>query len=107
MNQTTAQPTTGRQKAHGQQVRLRLTPATADQLNGLPARIRAEVATMALNCALAGIPVAEVVGYRRELKNLGLLLNQSLRISRGQSVNVEAVERVVDVIEKLTNRKSK
>lgn len=100
------QPTrpTAKRKARGQQVRLRLAQATAEQLRPLPARVRGEVVTMLVNAALAGVPVERLVGYRQELKNLGLLVNQSLRVSRGQSCDVVAVERAAAVISKLIQR---
>lgn len=91
-------------KAHGQQVRLRLSPTVALQLRDLPARARAEVIALVTNAALAKVPIVQLVGYRQELKNLGLLLNQSLRVSSGRSVNVEAVARVGEVISRLIQR---
>jgi len=91
-------------RARGQQVRLRLAPAAAEQLRPLPARVRAEVATLTLNAALAGVPVTDLVGYRQQLVNLGNLINQSLRVSRGQSFDVVAVERAAEVISKLIQR---
>jgi hypothetical protein len=100
----TAAPKSAWRRAPGQQVRLRLGQAAAEQLRELPARVRSEVATLAINAALAGVPVARLVGCRQELKNLGLLLNQSLRVSRGQSVNVEALAQAVGVVQKLSQR---
>lgn len=100
----TAATKSARRRAPGQQVRLRLGQAAAEQLRGLPARVRSEVATLAINAALAGVPVARLVGYRQELKNLGLLINQSLRVSRGQSCDVEALAQAVGVVLKLTQR---
>lgn len=100
----TAPSKAGKRGARGQQVRLRLAPATAEQLRPLPARVRAEVAAITLNAALAGVPVVQLVGYRQELKNLGLLLNQSLRVSCGQSCDVAAVAAVVAVIKNLIQR---
>ena len=95
---------TGRRGARGLPLRLRLAPAAAEPLRELPARVRAEVVALLVNAALAGVPVERLVGFRQELKNLGLLINQSLRVSCGQSVNVEAVERVAGVISKLIQR---
>jgi hypothetical protein len=65
------------------------------------------VLTLLVNATLGkqGIEVASLAGFRQELKNLGLLLNQSLRVSQGQVFNVEAVEKVVAVIQQLTQRK--
>ena len=88
----------------GQQVRLRLGQNAATQLRELPARVRSEVVTLTVNAALAGVPVVQLVGYRQQLVNLGNLINQSLRVSRGQSVNVEAVKQAAEVIQKLIQR---
>jgi len=95
--------TTGR-RARGQQVRLRLGQHAATQLRELPARVRSEVVTLTVNAALAGVPVAQLVGYRQQLVNLGNLINQSLRASRGRVADVVAVERAADVISKLIQR---
>jgi len=95
---------TRRRGARGLPLRLRLAPAAAEPLRELPMRVRAEVVALLVNAALAGVPLAQLVGYRQELKNLGLLLNQSLRVSRGVACDVEAVERAVEVISKLIQR---
>ena len=104
MNTTTA---TNTRSKNGMAMRLRLEPAAAQKLRELPATVRAEVLTLLVNASLGkqGIEVASLAGYRQELKNLGLLINQSLRVSRGQTVNVVAVEQVVEVINRLTQRK--
>ena len=98
------QGTTARPGATRKQVRLRLGQATAEQLRCLPHGVRAEVVTLVVNAALARVPVSQLVGYRQELKNLGLLLNQSLRSSRGKSVDVVALAKVVEVVNKLMMR---
>jgi NAD-dependent DNA ligase len=66
--------------------------------------VRSEVVTLTVNAALAGVPVAQLVGYRQQLVNLGNLINQSLRASRGRVADVVAVERAADVISKLIQR---
>lgn len=95
---------TATKRARGQQVRLRIAPAAAEQLQPLPARVRAEVVTLLINSALAHVPIERLAGFRQELKNLGLLLNQSLRVSRGQSCDVVAVKSAAEVINKLIQR---
>ena len=86
------------------QVRLRLGKATAEQLRQLPHAVRAEVVTLAVNAALAGVAVPELVGYRQELRNLGTLINQSLKFSRGVLTNPVAVEKVVQLINQLVKQ---
>lgn len=67
-------------------------------------RVRAEVVALLVNSALAGVPVGQLVGYRQELKNLGLLLNQSLRVSRGVACDAVVVAKAAEVIQKLIQR---
>ena len=86
------------------QVRLRLTPAVAQELHALPHQARAEAVAMLVNAGLAGVSVVQLLGYRQELKNLGLLINQSLRLNRGQAVNVVALEKAMDIVNKLITR---
>jgi len=99
--------TTNSRSKNGMAIRLKIEPAAAQKLRELPATVRAEVLTLLVNATLGkqGIEVASLAGFRQELKNLGLLLNQSLRVSQGQVFNVEAVEKVVAVIQQLTQRK--
>ena len=105
MNTTTAP---NKPSKHGQQIKLRLEPAAAQKLRQLPASVRAEVLALLINAALGqqAIEIASLAGYRQELKNLGLLLNQSLRLSCGQTFDVAAVEKTVAVIQQLTTRKA-
>jgi hypothetical protein len=104
MNTTTA---TNTRSKNGLAMRLRIEPAAAQKLRELPATVRAEVLTLLVNASLGkqGIELASLIGYRQELKNLGLLLNQSLRVSHGQTVNVATLQQVVEVISQLTQRK--
>ena len=86
------------------QVRLRLTPTLATQLHALPHRARAEAVALTLNASLAGIDVARLLGYRQQLVNLGNLINQSLRVSRGQLVNLVALQQAMAVLKQLTQK---
>jgi len=102
-------PTTPNTRSkNGQQIKLRLEPAVAQKLRELPPALRAEVVALIINASLGkqGVQVASLTGYRQELKNLGLLLNQSLRLSHGQAFDVVVVEQVVEVINQLTQRKA-
>jgi hypothetical protein len=85
-------------------VRLRLTPTVAGQLHALNHKARAEVVALIVNAALAGIDVKQLLGARQELRNLGLLINQSLRVSRGTETNVVVLNQAVEVINNLTKK---
>ena len=104
MNTTTA---TNTRSKNGLAMRLRIEPAAAQKLRELPATVRAEVLTLLVNATLGkqGVQVESLIGYRQELKNLGILINQSLRLSHGQTVNVATLQQVVEVISQLTQRK--
>lgn len=52
--------------------------------------------------AVGTINLAELASMRRELVNLGTLLNQSLCVSHGRSVNDDALKACVSLLSKLT-----
>jgi len=88
-------------------MRLRIEPSAVQKLRELPPTVRAEVLTLLVNATLGtqGVDVASLVGYRQELRNLGILINQSLRLSHGQTVNVATLQQAVELLNQLTQRK--
>lgn len=96
--------TANTRRKRGLQLRLRLSPALAQQLRPLPATVRGELATLTLQAALAGVAVADLAGYRQQLADLALLIQQSLILSGGQLTNITAVEKATALLNQLSRR---
>ena len=78
------------------QLRIRLTDQTARRLLTLPPRARCRAASMMISATMDNIDLGELFAMRRELVALGNLLNQSLRLSWGGSVDESALRGVVE-----------
>lgn len=85
------------------QLRIRLPRENASRWLELPPVSRAKAVALVLN-AWGKIDLKELVAMRRELTNLGTLLNQSLAASSGQSVDEKALTQCVGLLKKLTNQ---
>ena len=83
------------------QIRVRLPRKQAQRMMALPPSSRSKAVAMILN-ACGEIDLRELVTMRRELVNLGTLLNQSLKASRGQRVNENNLGQCVALLKKLT-----
>ena len=83
------------------QIRVRLPNNQAQRWLDLPPTYRAKAVAMVLNAA-GEIDLNQLAKQRRELVNLGTLLNQSLANSHGSSVNEKALVQCVDLLKKLT-----
>jgi len=82
------------------QLRVRLPRSQAARWLALPPSIRAKA--VALVMASAGnIDLAELAAMRRELTNLGTLINQSLKLSHGSTVNEAALNKCVSLLSSL------
>ena len=83
------------------QLRVRLPRAQAALWLALPPVVRAKAVAMVMGAA-GNINLAELAATRRELVNLGQLLNQCLRVSGGRSVDDEALKACVELLARLT-----
>lgn len=83
------------------QIRVRLPQSQAQKWMTLPPTSRAKAVALVLNAA-GEINLAELVKYRRELVNLGTLLNQSLAASHGHRVDEATLGQCVSLLKKLT-----
>ena len=83
------------------QLRIRLPQAQAALWLALPPSVRAKAVAMVLG-ATGNINLAELVSMRRELVNLGTLLNQSLCVSRGRSVDDATLKQCVSLLSRIT-----
>ena len=83
------------------QLRVRLPRSQAARWLALPPPVRAKA--VALVMATAGnIDLAELAAMRRELINLGTLINQSLKLSHGSTINEAALNECVSLLSRLT-----
>jgi hypothetical protein len=85
------------------QIRVRLPGINASKWLELPPSSRAKAVAVVLN-AWGEIDLKELVAMRRELVNLGTLLNQSLAVSYGQGVDEKSLSQCVGLLKKLTNQ---
>jgi hypothetical protein len=83
------------------QIRIRLPKAKASPWLDIPPVLRSKVVGMVLG-AVGTINLAELASMRRELVNLGTLLNQSLCVSRGRSVDDAALKQCVALLSRIT-----
>lgn len=82
------------------QLRVRLPANHASQWLLLPPTVRSKAIAILLSSANK-IDLLELVNMRRELSNLGNLLNQSLSISRGQTVDEAALNSCIKLLSSL------
>ena len=78
--------------------RSHLPIALGNQLLALPRGLRGRTVSFIIQAHATGLDLRKLVESGAELRRLGVLLNQSLRVSRGTSVDLEALE---DAIEKV------
>ena len=83
------------------QIRVRLPSNQAQKWLTLPPSSRAKAVAMVLNAA-GEIDLPELAKMRRELVNLGTLLNQSLAASHGRRVDEITLGQCVSLLKKLT-----
>lgn len=86
---------------NSEQIRIRLSSNAAESLLTFPPRMRSRVVSMLVTAGLTNVDLAELLSARKELSALGNLLNQSLRISWGESVDEVALRGVIKKLEGL------
>jgi len=78
--------------------RARLPKDLAGPLMALPRGIRGRTVGLILLAHNQGLDIQKLVAAASEMRRLGVLLNQSLRVSRGTSVDTDAVASAVKLI---------
>ena len=78
--------------------RARLPQRLAGQLMELPRGIRGRAIGFILLAHTSGLDLKQLIVAATEMRRLGVLLNQSLRVSRGSSVDAQALR---DAVQKL------
>jgi hypothetical protein len=82
------------------QLRIRVLPNTSARLKKIPPRLRAKVVSLLIESIINKIDLTELLSLRKDLVSLGVLLNQSLRTSWGQSVDGQAASALVTKLNK-------
>jgi hypothetical protein len=78
--------------------RARLPKALAEQLQALPPGLRGRTVAFIVLAHTGGLDVRQLVAASTELHRLGVLLNQSLRVSAGRGVDVPTLHEAVGKI---------
>lgn len=78
--------------------RSRLPQALAGQIMDLPRGLRGRTIGFIIMAHTQGLDLQKLVAAAVEMRRLGVLLNQSLRVSRGMSVDTAALEAAVKLI---------
>ena len=78
--------------------RARLPKDLAVPLMSLPRGIRGRTVGLILLAHNQGLDIHKLVSAATEMRRLGVLLNQSLRVSRGTSVDTDALASAVKLI---------
>jgi hypothetical protein len=81
--------------------RARLPMGLAGQLMGLKRGLRGRTVAFIILAHTTGLDLPKLVASAVELRRLGVLLNQSLRVSRGNSVDMEALRDAVEKVKGL------
>lgn len=81
--------------------RARLPLALAAQLNALQPGLRGRTVALILLAHTTGLDLRQLVGSAPELRRLGVLINQSLRLSRGRGVDLPAVDQAAKKVSAL------
>ena len=85
----------------GNQLRIRLSKGVATRLASLPPRSRSRAVSFLVASVLDGLNLSELLQARRELVSLGVLINQSLRSSWGQSTDAIALRRLANKLQRI------
>ena len=83
------------------QLRIRLSDNAARRLLTLPPRARSRAVSLLVTSGIEGINLEALLLARRELASLGSLLNQSLRLSWGESADGDALRGILKKLEGL------
>ena len=81
--------------------RARLPNDLASQLMALAPGLRGRTSALIIMAHVRGLDLQKLVESASELRRLGVLLNQSLRVSHGQSVDVAALEQAAKKVNDL------
>ncbi|HXT10725.1 MAG TPA: hypothetical protein VN873_04115 [Candidatus Angelobacter sp.] len=81
--------------------RARLPKGLAAQLQALPPGLRGRTMAFIVLAHVNGLDVQKLIAAAGELRRLGVLVNQSLRVSGGRNVDAAALNQAVERINQL------
>ena len=81
--------------------RSHLPVALANQLLALPRGLRGRTVGFIIKAHATGLDIKKLVEAAAELRRLGALLNQSLRVSRGTSVDLGTLKKAVQKVKEM------
>lgn len=81
--------------------RARLPRQLAEQLMGLKRGLRGRTVAFIVLAHTSGLDISKLVEAATEMRRLGVLINQSLRVSRGTSVDAQAMDEAVQKLKGL------
>ena len=81
--------------------RARLPQGLAGQLSALPRGLRGRTIGFIVLAHATGLDVQKLVAAVSELRRLGVLLNLSLRVAKGTSVDVQALRTATQLVKGL------
>lgn len=81
--------------------RARLPHSLAHKLEALQPGLRSRAIAIILNSHSTGLDLGKLIEASTELKRLRALINQSLRLSVGTSVDAAALRRAVEIVNSL------
>ena len=83
------------------QIRIRLPAPLAKELEAFPPQVRGRILSLLWLEQKHGVDLNALLSMRQELVNLGNLFNQCLRLSHGQWVNTEILQKVIELLRRL------
>ena len=81
--------------------RARLPKAMAIELQKLPPSLRGRTIATIIQAHVTGMDLQKLVAASDQLRRLGVLLNQSLRVSGGRIADVTALQEAVEKINEI------
>ncbi len=81
--------------------RARLPKALAAQLQALPPGLRGRTVAFIMLAHTTGLDLHELIAAANDLRRLGVLVNQSLRVSGGRNVDAATLGKAVERINSL------
>lgn len=83
------------------QLRIRLSKGSAQRFLALPPRSRSRAVSFLLASVQDGLDLAELLQARRELISLGVVINQSLRLSWGKTTDGVALRALLKKLDRI------
>jgi len=83
------------------QIRIRISKPVASRLSSLPPLSRGRAISFLLASTQEGLDLNELLLARRDLISLGVLINQSLRLSWGETTDGVALHALLKIFQRI------